>query len=228
METVLIVDGSDVCRAPIVAFTLGERLAAAGWLSEAGVVTRGLTAASGRTMCENASARLGYSGPAIAFFGTHRATPLRVGDIAAADIILTAERAQRSAVVRMLPGTQATVFTWKEALVLANVLVGRHRAGGTETPQNLAELARSLHGARGTVPLIEPPVRTGPFHFRRTAEADPLTVESGHEGTAEHRRVTQESAEVAAALGERFTALANGEAEPVPLATRPRRVRRTA
>lgn len=224
----LVVDGSDVCRAPIVAFLLGERLA--GALSGVDLVTRGLEAEAGRTMCESASARLGYSGPAIAHYGAHRATPLTVEDIAAADLVLTAERAQRSAVVRMLPGTQSIVFTWKEALVLADVLLHRHRASAVPVPDDLPTVARFLHGARGTVPLVEPPVRTGPFHFRRVAEGDPLTVPSGHDGTAEHRRVTEEAVAVASGLGARLAALAQ-EGLPVGSADRApsrRLFRRTA
>lgn len=207
MGRMLVVDGSGVCRAPIVAFTLLERFRDTTWTSELGVETRGIDAEAGATMCENAAARLGYAGRAIAFFGSFRAAPLTAQDIASSDIVLTAERAQRSAVVRMRPGTQATVFTWKEALVLASVLLDRRRAGNPTTPVDLPALARALHGARGTVPLIEPPVRTGPFHWRRSTAPDPLTIADGHTGGTDHRRVTQESVEVAAMLGSSLAAL---------------------
>lgn len=201
MGTVLVVDGSGVCRAPIVQFMLRERFARSGRLETAPVESRGLTARPGATMCEGGASRLGFSGAAIGFFGAYRALPLSVADIANADLVLTAERSQRSAVVRMLPGTQAWVFTWKEALVLASVLVDRRRTGSLAAPTDVRGMAAAMHGARGTVPLIEPPVRTGPFHWRRGAETDPLTVESGHLGRAEHRAITQESADVAGALG---------------------------
>ena len=151
--TLLVVDGSDICRAPIVACTLQDRLAGSSWAGGTAIASRGLAAEAGRTMCESAAARLGFTGPAIAFYGAHRAAPLTVADLAGADLVLTAERAQRSAVVRMLPGTQATVFTWKEALVLASVLVDRRRISALSAPADLPALARALHGARGTVPL---------------------------------------------------------------------------
>jgi protein-tyrosine phosphatase len=224
MGKLLVVDGADVCRAPIVSYTLGRRLLEAGLTSLGPIVDRGLGASAGDTMCESAATRLGFTGPAIAHYAAHRAAPLTVGDIRGADLVLTAERAHRSAVVRMLPGTQAMVFTWKEALVLASVLVDRRRTGSLTAPADLAALARALHGVRGTVPLIEPPVRTGPFHWRRAAETDPLTIGSGHDGHAEHRRITQESVEVAAALGARFeTVLAERRPEvrlPEPVRTR--------
>src|SRR5690349_11573356 len=100
----LVVDGSDVCRAPIVAYTLREGFAAAARLSGAVVEDRGVEAEAGLTMCEGAATRLGFTGPAIAFFGAHRSSPLTVDDVRDADLVLTAERAQRSAVVRMAPG----------------------------------------------------------------------------------------------------------------------------
>ena len=231
MGTLLVVDGSDVCRAPIVEFTLREGFSSAGWAAETTVVSRGLTAEPGRTMCDNASSRLGFTGPAIAFYGAHRAESLTVADIAGADLVLTAERVQRSAVVRMLPGTQATVFTWKEALALATVLVDRRLTGGLNASTDLRDLARALHGARGTVPLREPVVRTGVFHWRRGADADPLTIASGHGGAAQHRRVTQESLDVAARLAAGLTGLMQPATWPIELevdASPRRRLRHSA
>ena len=216
MGTVLVVDGSDVCRAPIVVHTLRERFARAAELAGLEVLSRGLTAEPGATMCESASSRMGWSGSSIAFFGAHRATPLTVADIAEADLVLTAERQQRSAVVRMLPGTQAAVFTWKEALVLATVLTDRIRHGVADAPADAAGLARALHAARGTVPLIEPPVRTGVLHWRRAPVADPITVADGHGGPAQHSRVTQEALEVAERLGDRLAGLGDGVRHLVP------------
>lgn len=224
MGTLLVVDGSDICRAPTVEFTLREGIAASGWATVTTVVSRGLAAEPGRTMCDSAATRLGFSGPAIAFYGAHRAGALTVADIASADLVLTAERAQRSAVVRMLPGTQATVFTWKEALALATALVERRRTAALAAPTDLAALARMLHGARGTVPLTEPTVRTGVFHWRRT-ETDPLTIPSGHDGQAEHRRITQETLTVAETLAGRLAALIRPHAPEIGLDDRTTRSR---
>ena len=226
MGMLLVVDGSGVCRAPIVAFTLERRLAAV----DAEVRTRGLEAEPGLPMCDGAATRLGFTGPAIAFFGTHRSARLTLDDVRDADLVLTAERAHRSAVVRMLPGTQASVFTWKEAAVLADVLVERRRIGLTSRPDDLAGLARALHGVRGTVPLVEPPTRTGPFHWRKAVEVDPLSIGSGHDGRAEHARISRESADVAAALGARLEAVFAEHAPAVRLEPAPtrRRLRRTA
>jgi hypothetical protein len=80
------------------------------------------------------------------------------------------------------------------------------------------------------VPLIEPAVRTSPFHWRRAAEADPLTIDGGHDGRVEHRRITQESQEVAAALGARFEAVVAEHLPQLDLAAPARswRLRRSA
>lgn len=212
MGTVLVVDGSGVCRAPVVEFVLGRALGPASPFGDVAITSRGLEALPGTTMCESASSRLGCTGPAIAFFGAHRAAAVTIDDVRDADLVLTAERAQRSAVVRMLPGAQASVFTWKEALVLATVLADRVRIGSARVPKDLPTLARALHGARGTVPMIEPAVRTGVFHWRRPAEADPLTVADGHDGAVQHRQVTQESYDVASRLAMQLAQLHTGEA----------------
>lgn len=214
MGSLLVVDGSGVCRAPIMAFTLGEQLAAAGWPFDGAIEARGLAAEAGRTMCENAAARIGYSGPAIAYFGAYRAIRLSIADLRRADLVITAERTQRSAVVRMLPGTQASVFTVKEAVTLAHLIADRARIGTIPPPTDLAALARALHGARGMVPLIEPPVRTGPFHWRRTPGSDPLTIEAGHAVAADHRRVTQESRATAVALAQHLADVVQARIDP--------------
>jgi len=61
MSTVLVVDGADVCRAPIMEFTLKSGFADAAWLKDAAVLSRGLTAEPGRTMCEVAAGRIGFT-----------------------------------------------------------------------------------------------------------------------------------------------------------------------
>ncbi|GAA4753219.1 hypothetical protein GCM10025783_27640 [Amnibacterium soli] len=69
------------------------------------------------------------------------------------------------------------------------------------------------------------------FHWRRGDEVDPLSIESGHVGAVEHRRVTQESADVASALSARLDLLAHDVVQDATLGLQPvrsRRLRRTA
>ena len=212
MSTVLVVDGADVCRAPIMEFTLKSGFADAAWLAGATVLSRGLEAEPDRTMCEVAAGRIGFTSAAIGFYGAHRSRPLTREEVAGAALILTAERDQRSSVVRMLPGTQARVFTWKEARVLATIVTERVAAGTTAAPIDPAGLAALLHASRGSIPVIEPPVKTAAFHWRRQPAADPLSVTDGHEeSTAMHRHTVDESRQTAIALTGLLVDLARSE-----------------
>jgi len=211
MSTVLIIDGADVCRAPITEFTLRSGFDQA-WLADTTVVSRGLEAEPDRTMCDVAADRIGFTSASIGFYGAHRSQRLTRDEVAAASLVLTAERDQRSAVVRMLPGTQARVFTWKEARVLATILTERVVSGAADAPADLDDLARLLHASRGSIPVIEPPVKTAAFHWRKQPATDPLSIIEGHDETrATHKAAVDESRQTATALAGLFVDLANAE-----------------
>lgn len=201
MGTVLVVDGADVCRAPIVEFTLRQAFKDAAWLGSVRMISRGLEAQPGAALCETAAVRLGSTRVAIGFYGLHRATELQPGDVADAGLILTAERDQRAAVARLAPGSQARIFTLKEARVLAAVLSDRMRRGEAKPPVDLAALTSGLHATRGSIPVIEPPVTTNAFHWRRAGTQDPLSIADGHEVTSLHRHVVNECWSSALAFG---------------------------
>jgi protein-tyrosine-phosphatase len=163
-------------------------------------------------MCEVAADRIGSTGPSIAFHGAHRSHRLTREDVASATLVLTAERDQRSAIVRFVPGSQARVFTWKEARVLATIVTERVANGATAAPADLQELARLLHASRGSIPVIEPPVKTAAFHWRRQPPTDPLSIVEGHDETrATHRAAVDESRKTAVALTGLFVDLAKAE-----------------
>jgi hypothetical protein len=169
-------------------------------------------------MCDVAAGRIGFTSGAISFYGAHRSQLLTRDDIAGAALILTAERDQRSAVVRMLPGTQARVFTWKEARVLATIVTQRVTSGATVAPADAAELATLLHASRGAIPVIEPPVKTAAFHWRRQTATDPLSVTNGHEeSVALHRHAVDESRQTAVALTGLLVDLARAERHERPV-----------
>ena len=211
MSTVLVVDGADVCRAPITEFTLRSGFDQT-WLVDVQVVSRGLEAEPDRTMCDVAADRIGFTSSSIGFYGAHRSQRLTREDVAAASLVLTAERDQRSAVVRLLPGSQARVFTWKEARVLATIVTERVVDGTADAPDDLDDLARLLHASRGSIPVIEPPVRTAAFHWRKQPASDPLSIPEGHDETrATHRAAVDESRQTAVALAGLVVDLANAE-----------------
>lgn len=207
MPTVVIVDGADVCRAPIVEFTLRKQFAGPTWLSRIAVVSRGVEGSAGQRMCEVAGLKLGLSQPATAFVEAHRSQGLTPEELLGADLILTAERTHRAAIVRILPETKQKAFTWKEALVLADASVDAVASGTAPRPVDLPALVALLASARGAVPLIEPPVQTAAFHWQPEEKADPLTTADGHEDEQLHRHTVEECYLVAANLGQRFQEL---------------------
>jgi protein-tyrosine phosphatase len=209
MGTVLIVDGSDVCRGPIIEFALQKQFMGEGPMAEETVVSRGLETPGQQLICDLAAGRLGASMRAATFSVSHRSRALTVEDMEQADLILTAERAHRSAVVRMSPIARGRTFTLKEALVLTSVLTDEVRTGRSPRPTTLPETVALLDEVRGSIPLIEPPMHTSVFHRDRALPAaDPLALVDGHEDAALHRHATDEAYQVALTLGSRMVDLA--------------------
>ena len=208
MGTVLIVDGSDVCRGPIIEFALQKQFAGEGPLAAETVISRGLEAQNHDLICDLAAGRLGQSMRAATFSVSHRSRPITVEDAEQADLILTAERHHRSAVVRLSPISRGRTFTLKEALVLTSVLTDEVRTGRSPRPTDLANTVALLDEVRGSIPLIEPPMQTSVFHRDRALPAsDPLALTDGHEDAALHRHATDEAYQVALTLGSRLVDL---------------------
>ena len=208
MGTVLIVDGSDVCRGPIIEFAIQKQLAGEGPLAAETVISRGLEALGQHLICDMAAGRLGASMRAATFSVSHRSRALTAEDTEQADIILTAERAHRSAVVRMSPISRSRTFTLKEALVLVSVLTDEVRSGHSPRPTTMSETVAQLDEIRGSIPLIEPPMHTSVFHRDRALPtSDPLALVDGHEDAALHRHATDEAYQVALTLGSRLVDL---------------------
>lgn len=209
MGTVLIVDGSDVCRGPIIEFALQKQFMGEGPMADETVLSRGLETPGQQLICDMAAGRLGASMRAATFSVSHRSRALTVEDTEGADLILTAERAHRSAVVRMSPIARARTFTLKEALVLISVLTDEVRTGRSPRPTSVPETVALLDEVRGSIPLIEPPMHTSVFHRDRALPAsDPLALVDGHEDAALHRHATDEAYQVALTLGSRMVDLA--------------------
>jgi protein-tyrosine phosphatase len=208
MGTVLIVDGSDVCRGPIIEFALQKQFAGDGPIAHEAVLSRGLETPGQQLICDLAAGRLGASKRAATFSVSHRSRSLTIEDAEQADLILTAERVHRSAVVRMSPIARSRTFTLKEALVLTSVLTDEVRTGRSPRPANLQDTVVLLDEVRGSIPLIEPPMHTSVFHSDRALPAaDPLALVDGHHDAALHRHATDEAYQVALTLGSRLVDL---------------------
>jgi len=126
-------------------------------------------------MCAVSAAALDDQVGGPEFAAAHRSHLLTEQDVRSADLVLVMERDHRSAVVRLAPGSQAKVFTLREAEGLLGVLAERESGPAAD----LAGLARALHSVRGFAPLPpEPPKRRW---FQRPVEPeDPFTIVDGH------------------------------------------------
>ena len=109
MSTVLIVDGSDVCRAPIIEFALQKQFAGDGSMAETSVASRGLEATGQGLICDLAAGRLGATMRAATFSVSHRSRPLTAADVEQADLVLTAERVHHHLLVIALQRRESRV-----------------------------------------------------------------------------------------------------------------------
>ena len=209
MGTVLIVDGSDVCRGPIIEFAIQKQFAGDGPLAAETVISRGLETPGQSLICDLAAGRLGASMRAATFSVSHRSRALTVEDAEQADIILTAERAHRSAVVRMSPISRSRSLHAEGGAGAGLRADGRGaHAAARRRPSTMAETVTLLDEVRGSIPLIEPPMHTSVFHRDRALPtSDPLALVDGHEDAALHRHATDEAYQVALTLGSRLVDL---------------------
>lgn len=205
----LVVCTANVCRSPLVQHTLGIAFAQVGPLRGIEVASGGVHAIGDQPMCAVSAEHVSVDEVGRAFAAAHRSHPLTADDVARAGIVLTAEREHRAAVARLAPGSQAKVFTWREAIALAGAAEERVAAGSAARPTDLAGLARLLHATRGTVPMVSPKPTGFLARLRRPEpEVDPLTVVDGHgRAPREHQRAVEETAAVAGVLAERIRAL---------------------
>lgn len=113
---ILVVCSANVCRSPVAAAMLNADFATLDLDSMVTVVSRGVSAMEGDQVCADAVALAGVSS------FQHAAKRLTADDIAAADLILTAEELHRGAVVRLVPAARRRTFTMLEAVSLGQWL----------------------------------------------------------------------------------------------------------
>lgn len=190
---VLVVCTANVCRSPLAERVLRARLG-----DRLRIASAGVRALGGAPMCAVSALELpGGADP------QHVAHQVDEAAVRTADLVVAMEREQRGALVRGAPGTQARVFTLREAVALAADLA----EGGGRLP-DLAAVAAALHGRRGLVamPAAEPPRRRW---WQRPAEPeDPLTIVDGHGAPeAEHRAAVAQVRRTADRLADALGAL---------------------
>lgn len=154
---VLVVCTGNICRSPFVEHVLRMRLEPVPGVV---IVSAGTAALVGHPMDERAAdhaRRLGADPTA------HRARQMTVDDVRGADLILTASRAHRRAVVESVPRASRITFTLREFERLvdqAPLLTesggrrhgGRHAPDGDATRVDLTAFVEDAAVSRGALP----------------------------------------------------------------------------
>ncbi|MBD8517053.1 arsenate reductase/protein-tyrosine-phosphatase family protein [Plantibacter sp. CFBP 8804] len=210
MARILVVCSANVCRSPLAEQLLQARLSTIPGFDRLVCSSAGIEVSRGHEMCADAAAVLGLpsEGPKAP---AHRARRVTKSMIGGAGLVLTASRAERSALARLSPEARSKVFTLREAAALAEApdqAIATWRPGaGTTADQRLSDLAALLNARRGLAPAPKPE-RTGLF-ARFGSDVDPLDIADGHNlGKRAHRttlRSVQRSVERFGAAVEALT-----------------------
>ena len=150
MKSVLVVCTANICRSPMVAALLEDRLAAAGLADQVRVASAGVFAEAGLPASTTMRLRAAERGLDLS---THRSTLVTEADLAQADLILVMEEAHRKAIFYRAPYLLHKVYRLAE---LADIhtdlddpyggtgggLRRRHRPGHALCGRRLADLPR--------------------------------------------------------------------------------------
>lgn len=150
--TVLTVCSANTCRSPLMTAILERSLLAQPFGINVTVSGSGVNAVPGQPVCPE-TARLARSNSLVSqALELHRSTPLTDDLIERADLILTADRRQRSDVVkRALPLSVNRTFTLREAAQLAATASREVPAGDPE--ERLRQRTAQLNHNRGFTDL---------------------------------------------------------------------------
>jgi protein-tyrosine phosphatase len=147
--TILVVCTANVRRSPAVAALLRHGTTTAPGLAGSGVevVSAGVAALAGD--------RLDPRGIPAEELTPHLARRLTVEAVERADLVLTAERAHRAAVVRLVPAAVTRSFTVRELAVLGSGL-GRSGLTAMSAPERVRELVRLVPLERARIQQPQP------------------------------------------------------------------------
>lgn len=148
MPVILVVCTANVCRSPLAAgiLNMGLRPLFPGNLT---LLSAGTAARSDQELCPTAMRQLAARGVPAHVADRSRAGRLDVGLVETADLILTADTAQRAVVAQLSPGARARTFTLREAAFL---LGGAERLGSVHAESDdFAETVERLNMLRATV-----------------------------------------------------------------------------
>ncbi|WP_456845735.1 LCP family glycopolymer transferase [Cellulomonas sp. P5_C6] len=146
---VLVVGTTNVCRSPAAERLIRARLGQDGDLS---VTSAGTHAALGEPVPEPLDELLAAAG---AGDGGHEARLLSTDAVEAADLVLTATRSERAAVLRQVPSAMGRTFTLRELARVAESIGPAALPEGGDMATRLSELVRLAPRHRGpTAPAV--------------------------------------------------------------------------
>lgn len=176
---------ANVCRSPLMEIVMRAQPGMSDWrISSAG--TR--VGPGGLEICQvSASIADAESGNTTKQKRAHRSQALDADALRSADLILTASRAERSAVAALVPEVRSRMFTLREAVHLGAEPVQERElelellaqlGSDADDLRGVRRYARALHARRGFVTL--PAVRRTLFGARRR---NPYDIADAHHGS---------------------------------------------
>lgn len=134
MNTILFVCTANICRSPMAAALMRQRIASLGLSDQVQVLSAGVWATDGRPASELAIATLAGRGIALE---DHRSQPISIPLLEQADIVLVMEEAHRQSLFHLAPQYLSKVFLLSE-------LVGRHEDIADPYGGSTKEYARTV------------------------------------------------------------------------------------
>lgn len=195
----IVVCEANICRSPLMELVLRAQGDAAQWqISSAG--TR--VGSAGTRMCVTSAEIAEASGDAETpiLAAGHRSEAIDTDALRSADLILTASRAERSAVAAAAPEARSRAFTLREAIHLGAEPVAASEFeiiaefdADAAAATGLARYAEALHARRG---FTAPPKTSRSLFGRR--RRNPFDIADAHHDSArEHRAMlTATSSEI--------------------------------
>jgi low molecular weight protein-tyrosine phosphatase len=201
--SVLVVCRANICRSPTAQLMLSRCLVANGIADLVDVASAGVLADPGQPWCEVAAGKVSDGDDRTQLRAQHTSRRLDKAMVDAADLVLTAARAERAAVVHLSPTATVRTFTLKEAAILAGAVADSltsGRAAGSSRPSEgafaaappppaspptdrLRWLVSEMHNARGLVRMPEDAEqRVGLLRRRHVRGTDGIDIADPHGG----------------------------------------------
>jgi protein-tyrosine phosphatase len=151
-NTLLAVCAANICRSPLALAALDQALMTYGFRRQIVLRSRGEQADPGRPVCEHALRVAQRHDLDTRLIDSHRAVLLDRAELRSTDLILTADRTVRAAVLKLDPRLAQRTFTFREAAALAR-LVSSDPEDDADRPRDLAGFAAALNDNRGLIEL---------------------------------------------------------------------------